>query len=321
MKLKNPNDDKAICHNSSYGPLFGRGHDLKVQGRNVYPRFGFSYEPGPYQQLTHVTTASYAIKEMEVFQVVGKQADAKAKENEIKDKLQGKPIRRFAEDVNKALTTKRESLVLFESKILHLEESFKDEQTFIDDFACGQTKDVVTLNVSGTMMVTKRATLCIAEDSVLAQQFNNNKWTEQGYNNLHVKEWTHQDVTSWAQSIDGIPVGIANIFKENKITGRELLALKKDGLLMLGITRTGTVCLLSEEIDALKKASQDVATFIEHSPYCFGKILDYLRLKHLHPQGLAEEPALPIVCDTQKSRFEKVVMYYFPGDSSKSILG
>ena len=136
-----------------------------------------------------------------------------------------------------------------------------------------------------------------------------------------MKEWTPQDVTSWVSKIDGISNEVANIFKDNDITGRELLALKKDGLLMLGITRPGTVCLLSEEIEGLKKSSQDAATLIEHGPYCFGKILDHLRLKHLHSQGLVEKPALPSICDTQKSRFEKVVKYYFPGDSSKFILG
>ena len=320
MKLKNPNDTYAIFNYSPYGPAFGGGHDLYVEGQEVVFTSGYTYEQCPYQQLTHVK--KHTIKEMEVFQVVGKQADAKVKEKKIKDKIQGEPIERFAEDINRALTAKRKSLVLFESKIIHLEDSFKEEKTFIDVFAYGDTKDVVTLNVSGTVMVTKRATLCIAEDSVLAQQFDDAKWTEQGCNTPHVKEWTTEDVTSWVSKIDDISEGIANIFKENEITGNELLSLGKDGLLMLGITRTGTVCLLSEEIETLKKASQDVATFVEHSPYCFGKILDYLRLKHMHSQGLAEaEPALPAVCETQKSRFEKVVKYYFPGDSSKFILG
>lgn len=61
---------------------------------------------------------------------------------------------------------------------------------------------------------------------------------------------------------------------------------------------------------------------IEHSPYWFGKILDYLRLKQLHLLGiLAKEPTLPKVQDLQKKRFEKVVKYYFPGDSAKFILG
>ena len=108
---------------------------------------------------------------------------------------------------------------------------------------------------------------------------------------------------------------------ENEIKGNELLALNMEGLKMIGIERAGTLCLLLKEIKRLEKASSNVVTLIEHSPYCFGKILDYLRLKQLHSQGLAEEPTLPKVCDSQKSRFEKVVKYYFPGESAKFILG
>lgn len=103
--------------------------------------------------------------------------------------------------------------------------------------------------------------------------------------------------------------------------GYELLALKKDGLIMLGITRPGTVCVLLDEIKKLEKACHGFVTLIEHSPYCFGKILDYLRLKRLHSQGLTEEPKQPAVCDSQKKRFEKVVKFYFPGDSANAILG
>jgi hypothetical protein len=59
-------------------------------------------------------------------------------------------------------------------------------------------------------------------------------------------------------------------------------------------------------------------TLIEHSPYCFGKILNQLRLMQLHSIGLIiKEPALPEVDELQKQRFEKVVKYYFPGDSAK----
>ena len=52
----------------------------------------------------------------------------------------------------------------------------------------GDKRDIITLNVGGTMMATKRATLMVAEDSVLAQQFDDSKWMEQGNNNLQVKE-------------------------------------------------------------------------------------------------------------------------------------
>ena len=68
-------------------------------------------------------------------------------------------------------------------------------------FASGDTKDIVTLNVSGTIMVTMRSTLCAAEDSVLAQQFDDTKWTEQGCNNIQVKKWTPDDAGSWADNI------------------------------------------------------------------------------------------------------------------------
>ncbi|KAL3762255.1 hypothetical protein ACHAW5_007204 [Stephanodiscus triporus] len=72
----------------------------------------------------------------------------------------------------------------------------------------------------------------------------------------------------------------------------------------------------------LKQASKEIVTLIEHSPYCFGNILDHLRLKRLHSLGLlSEEPTLPEVRYSKKKTFEKVVKYYFPGDSSKYILG
>jgi len=171
------------------------------------------------------------------------------------------------------------------------------------------------------MMTTKRSTLQSAKHSFLAQQFDDSKWTEKGCNAPHAKEWTPDDVTSWVNKIGGIPGDVGSILKENEITGRELLALNMEGLKMLGVKRPGTLCLLLDEIQMLKQASSDVVTLIEHSPYCFGKILDYLRLKQLHSQGLAEEPYLPIVCDSQRSRFEKVVKYYFPGDSATFILG
>jgi hypothetical protein len=91
------------------------------------------------------------------------------------------------------------------------------------------------------------------------------------------------------------------------ITGGELLALNIDGLKMMGIGRAGTLCLLLKEIEKLEKASQDFASSIEHSPYCYGKILDHLRLRRFHLLGLlAEEPLLPKVYDSQKERFEKM---------------
>ena len=77
---------------------------------------------------------------------------------------------------------------------------------------------------------------------------------------------------------------------------------------------------LVKEIKTLEKASKDVVTLIEHSPYCFGKILDILRIKRLHSINLAEGPACVMISGSQQKRFEKVVNFYFPGESSTFIL-
>ena len=273
-----------------------------VNGNTVKMGVGTTYDGS--------VTGEYKIKEIEVYQVLDSKPAAVSK------------VVRFSDDINEAINTKIKSLAELDSDITNLEESFNDEQSFITSFTRGETKDIVTLNVSGTTMVTKRSTLCTAEESSLAQQFDDTKWTEQGCNNLRVKEWSSDEVTSWVGKIEGIPSEVSTAFKENEITGRELLTLKIEGLKMIGIERAGTLCLLLDEIEGLKKASQDVVTLIEHSPYCFGKILDYLRMKQIHSEGLiSKPPALPTVCDTQKERFRKVVHYFFPGDCAKFILG
>ena len=107
---------------------------------------------------------------------------------------------------------------------------------------------------------------------------------------------------------------------DNEITGNELPALKKDGLTMMGITRRGTLCLLLEDIEMLKKASQAIVTLIKHSPYCLEKTVDHLCLSCLHSQRIVGESALPTVSDSQKNRFEKMVECYFPCDSVKFIM-
>jgi len=268
---------------------------------------------------------TFEIKEIEVFQVSGTSAQAQNSTKRLKQPkqktLKDEPVKIFSDGVNEAINKKLESLLQAESEMLHLEDTFKDEKNFMETFAGGDKKDVIVLNVSGTMMVTKRSTLCAAEDSVLAQQFDDSKWTEQGCNTPRVKEWSPDDVSAWVQTISGIPDDVAERFKENEITGRELLASSMEGLKMIGIERAGTLWLLLEEIKLLKQASSDVVTLIEHSPYCFGKILDHLRFTQLHSQGLAKEPVLPKVCDSEQFRFEKLVNYYFPGDNAKFILG
>ena len=320
MKLKNANDESAIYCYYSHGPTFGSGHDMYVNGSIVrfYP--GRSYDQGP------LPDGEYTLKEMEVFQVTKSSTPIRntySKRNQVQPATQAvKEVIRFTADMNKAINAKQACLLQAESEMLQLEESFTDEQTFVDKFATGDAKDVVVLNVSGTVMTTKRCTLCTVDDSVLAQQFNDSKWTEQGCNSPRVKEWTPDEVSTWAKSINSLPDEVSVTLYENEIRGEELLALSIEGLKMIGIERAGTLCLLLKEIEKLDKASQDIVTLIEHSPYCIDKILNHLRLMQLHSIGFIDkEPTKPEVDESQKQRFEKVVKYYFPGDVAKIMLG
>ena len=325
MRLKNMHDECAICDNGNYGPIFGGGHDLYVNGSLVTLKIGHSYDHVSFGRLREST--EYNIREMEVFQVSDDAPlNLDPRKRKISNSTKGEAVNIFTDEINEAINDKWTSLNSLEDDVTALEQSFKDEELFIQSLsqsqASGEKSDYVTLNVSGTTMVTKRATLMFAEDSVLAQQFDDTKWTEQG-NAQNVKEWTPDEVTNWVKRIEGIPDDIAGLFGENEINGLELLALDKEGLKMLGVQRVGTICLLFAEIIKLEQTvSQDVVTLIEHSPYCFGKILDYLRLKQLNSVGLLEEePAFPTVHDSQKNSFTKIVKYYFPGDSSMFILG
>lgn len=213
--------------------------------------------------------------------------------------------------------------MLASPEMLQLKESLEDEQTLIEKFASGDAKYIILLNVSGTMMVTTRSTLCTIKDSVLAQQFDDSKWTEQGCNGPPVNEWTPYEVSTWAKSVVGcLPEEVSIMFYENEITGCELLAMSVASLKVMGMKKVGTVALLLKDISSLERTREHFVTLIEHGLFCFGKILDYLRLKQLHSLGLKfNEPNLPEVCDTQKRRFEKVVKYYFPGDAEMSIMG
>ncbi|KAL3808765.1 hypothetical protein ACHAXA_001341 [Cyclostephanos tholiformis] len=317
MTLIHENDSHATFHSLKYGPAFGGGHDMMVNGSNVRIKGQYGYRPGSLPR------GMYTIKEMEVFQVTKSSLPARTAARNIASRgVQPQPVTRFAPAINKAINSRRACLLQAEAEMLHFEESFNNEQKFVEKFASGDAQDIIALNVSGTLMMTTRATLCTIKDSVLAQRFDDSKWTEQGCNCSPVREWTPDQVNTWAKNIDGLPEEVSVMLYENEITGRELLTLSRDDVNMMGVKRVGSVALLLKEISSLERTSRDFVTFMEHSPYCFGKILDYLRSKRFHFLGLIKnEPALPVICDLQKKRFEKVVKYYFPGDAAKAILG
>ena len=331
MKLKNANDKHATFHHPSHGPVFGGSHDLDVNGSNLRLHQGSTYEViGPFVQQSGYQ--QHAIKEMEVFRVSGTTITPKPMSKKEKKRQKSildantpatiEKVNSFSKDVNNAINEMWASLKQFESEILFLEESFKDEGTFVLLFACGNPQDVIALNVSGTTMVTSQRSLQLCAESSLASRFSISEQDEEACDSKTIKEWDTEDVVAWLNRTDGISETVVISFEENEVSGRELLALGREGLMELGVTKIGTVYLLLDEIRKLETSSHDSVTLIEHSPYCFGKILDYLRLEGSFVKNLVPtKPELPVVCESEKARFQKVVKHFFPGNSSKFILG
>ena len=50
------------------------------------------------------------------------------------------------------------------------------------------------------------------------------------------------------QKCDGLPEEVGDVLYENIFTGRELLALSRDDLTMMGTKRIGTVVMLLHEV-------------------------------------------------------------------------
>eukprot|EP00984_Skeletonema_dohrnii_P003667 scaffold1269_cov72-Skeletonema_dohrnii-CCMP3373.AAC.1 len=311
-------------HHVTIGLRFGRRGDLTSEfytdNGSVYINIEETYERAPFEELNGYHT--YEIKEMEVFQVSDEvRVPTRQKSRSPDASEEGEERNSSPVEISDAIDSKWTALKDLDAEIISLENSFTDEEKFISSFVGCSASGIVALNVSGTVMATKRETLLVIGESMLAQQFDDTKWTEQGCENMRVSEWTPEEVAKWAKKISNIQEDVSNLFQENDINGAELLALNEFGLEKIGVKRAGTICLLLKEIKQLEKASQDVVTLIEHSPYCFGKILDFLRMKQVSSLELCGDPALPSVCEHKRDMFEKVVKYYFPGESSKRILG
>ena len=227
----------------------------------------------------------------------------------------------FPDKIKQAIYGKRKALSELNTEIASVEKKLTSEQEFIELFAVGEKKDVITLNVSGTIVTTKRETLVFVKDSVLAQQFDDAKWTIQGSKSARaVKEWSPIEVGEWVKGIEGIHIDVPELFTKNEINGLELLAINEFGLKEMGVSRPGTICLLMKAIKQLEKDADNFSVLIEYSPYCFGKIVDHLRFQHAYSKGIVKGIYLPTVRNDQMERYKKVVEYYFPGDSPDFLL-
>ena len=129
------------------------------------------------------------------------------------------------------------------------EEAHDNEQDFVA-FFCGDTKDVVDLNVTGERMSAKRSTLRMVANSPLSCKFDDESWPE----------------TTSAAGDD----------------------------------------------------SDDEGMSIDFSAYCFGAVLDHLRLLAVASYtGATVTP--PSIRADQKDNFARLVKYYFPGQEDTFI--
>eukprot|EP00970_Alexandrium_tamarense_P011712 scaffold2566_cov125-Alexandrium_tamarense.AAC.15 len=321
MKLVGNFNLAIYCHSSS-GPAFGE-NEIRVSGSNVSLHCsGTTYESWPAQ----LSGTNKTIKEMEVFQVSGEPLKAARKQLPLTSNTNGKtskqpPVSMFSKNINDAINEKWESLHELALEVSKLEQACKDEDTFVKFFLEGNPQDVISLNVCGSPIVTTRRTLQVCKKSSLAEQFSPNSHGKR--DSEDATKWNPEDVVAWLNRIDGVSDAVVKEFEDNQVTGRELLALNnKEALMDFGVEKKGTIHLLLGEIRRLKRDRSNTTVLIEHSPYCFEKMIDFLRVEGSYIKGLVElKPEKPIVRKAEKSRFEKVVKHYFPGESCKMILG
>ena len=116
-----------------------------------------------------------------------------------------------------------------------------------------------------------------------------------------------------------MPTNVIESFEKEEVTGRQLLSFDKGNLKTLGAGHFVALFLLGE-IKNYK--TRDQVIFMDYDPYCFEKLLDFLRMKSAHLKQLVDkEPALPVVRDSKHDTFMAVVSYLFPSECSKLILG
>jgi hypothetical protein len=313
----------SIYKHPSQGPTFGAkvancGHDFRVDEEYLHLDIGQTYS-GPPSQL--VGQHKLTIKEMEVFQVLKKPLGIKAPKADDETRIK-QQVQAFTPAINLAIESKWTALLELEIEFDALEASYEDENQFITFVSRQSDKDVLSLNVSGSPMAITYQTLQLCQDSNLASTISAQLEAKSITNQKPVKEWNTEDVVAWLNRMDQVSPSAVKSFGDDGITGCHLLALEREDFVYFGITQRGVIAYILSEIKKLERAQGDTAILIEHAPYCFEKIIDHFRLESMFTKGLIKnKPGLPVVRDSEKIRFEKVVEYYFPGDSSQLLLG
>ena len=98
-------------------------------------------------------------------------------------------------------------------------------------------------------------------------------------NKASAEEWSYEEVANWVATIKGMPDDVDPALVRNDVNGAALLVMGQEDLKEIGVTKAGPLALLLKEITNLCRDKKSEALLIDHNAYCFGKILDTLRLR------------------------------------------
>lgn len=300
------------------GPSFGsasQGNDLALLDKNctfgALSHLGGVYARPPRASPSYFTGSNYfSISEIEVYRIDSNHRKLKVLvQSNDQQSTQVVAPGSFPEDACLSIEAEEEALASATDKLLELQDSFEKERTAVQVF-CGSHDDkIALLNVSGVTMAVKHSTLAMCKESVLYKHFVDENWN--GKNNKKLaSDWGEDDVVAWAKEIHGLKEDVSCYFQDVGVS--ELLAMNREDIKDLGIHRPGSVAIITNAIQKLREEhNRDSVMLINHSGYCFGKIIDQLRLKAMGPLGVPN-PSPPEIREPDRKRFKRTVEYYFP---------
>jgi len=301
------------------GPSFGGSPDLGVYRNMTTVETSFlgdNYQlPQGWDRNSLMGSTSASLAEVEVFAIQSSPVAAKTEQNvqPFRKMLDAMNLEPLPETLRESLKAEMDALEETSAELVRLQDAFPNEKSLVQRFFRESGGEVALLNVSGRSITVSHKTLEKFPNSVFYKQFADPNWNRPTKKSKPgpVSGWAPEQVIEWIKTIDGLSSDtVSRHFAD--VTGSQLLALKREDIKDLGIDRPGSVALLVAEIEKLRTESEaNAAVFIEDSAYCFGKIIDHMRLAAMADLGL---PALapPTIRAGYQQRFKNIVEYYFP---------
>jgi hypothetical protein len=324
LPLKGNFNGNAIYRHSTHGPTFGVGYDLRLWGGGCCHYLGSTYAlpPGWTSSAFFTGENSFALSDIEVFRVCSSSQRAPPQPDSSQP-WQNPILKAFPEEIQKSFKAEVEALLGASNELSMLQDLFAKEQAAVQAFCPMNENDIALLNVSGQSMAVKHATLATYPESVLYKQLVDPNWNTHSAGNKPrlPHEWSAEQVYDWSKKIPGLSRDVSSYFRD--VTGTELLALGREDVKDLltdggkdtkGQHVVGTVALLMKAIEKLRNENNE--TLIGQSDYCFGKIIDHMRLKAMRELDVPDSGP-PEIREPDKRRFKAIVEYYFPKNTSE----